>query len=662
LQGRPPNRGAAPAEDVVDSVDFPSLCEQHRPRLYALCLTRLRDPALADDVVQDVFAKAFAVLPRFDPRRPFWPWLASIAARECIDAHRRRVVATARHTELSVAAPLPSPTSTSQAALSRFEYAAVRREVERLAPRQRAALQLFAVDGWSYAEIADRLGCSIGTVKLLIVRARARLREARARLSAGLGGIGRGLGARLQGLWERAAGVASRSWPWSWPAGGTGAGGLEMSAALALVVTGSLLGMPAPSAGHPELSPSAGNPGVVAASMPSQAASAAPAAGDTRAWTEPAVQAQSRAAQRAAHDIADTVPLGDEGTASDDQPVQRFTVSPGYGTDRTVFAVDGEWRLTVSHDGGASWSRLRARGLEGARLLLPPEYPRDNRIFALGQAGLQSSDNDGDTFEVVAPGRWSDAALSPGFDAGDPTVLLVGGGLWRYDSRSGLTEPVLLDEPMAGHVVAGVRYDLADPRHRTVHLVSHRPLSSGVESGEGEQVVVMHTFHLGTCKLPVGPGPMSCTTERLRDGLTSFTGLVASPLAPGMLLVRGGSTLLVSTDGGRTFRATAPWEGKWLLHRDAAAVPGAAASFVVAFAGTDHDDPALLRTDDGGASWTPLPVDLPGFADGPERVRGAGSVAVTPTGRILAGGSDGGLACSVDGGRTWASLCPTPDA
>lgn len=56
-----------------------------------------------------------------------------------------------------------------------------------------------------------------------------------------------------------------------------------------------------------------------------------------------------------------------------------------------------------------------------------------------------------------------------------------------------------------------------------------------------------------------------------------------------------------------------------------------------------------------GVAPDSIRVPRPGFA------YGTWSVAVTPTGRLLASGSRGGLACSADGGATWATTCATPD-
>jgi RNA polymerase sigma-70 factor (ECF subfamily) len=649
LVGRSSSRGAPTATGAAGAAtDFEAFYEQYRRPLFAFCLARLGDRELAEDVVQEAFAKALAVLPRFDASRPFWPWLVSIAARECIDIHRKRVLTTSRHIELSLLAEVASPHSTAQVALDRLAYETVRSQVERLAPRQRAALQLFAFDGWSYADIADRLGCSVGTVKLLIVRARARLRDTQARVLAGLGSVLQGIRFRAQNL--------PRLVPWWVRPGGFSQREAESPAALVLLVIAGLAAVQSPSAGEaqrngepvpafPDPRPAVGRPAL------SSASTAAP-----QIPPEPVVQARGRTAQRAVQEAAAPTAIPPE-----EGLVQKITVSPGYDSDHTVFARDHG--LMVSRDGGASWSRLRALGLTATNLLLPPAYPHDGRLFAFGYWGLQLSDNDGDAFETVAPGTFVDGAMSPRFDAGDPSILLVTaatldeGAVLRYNGRTGLLEPLPAGPELAGHLVTGVRYDNADPDGRTVLLLSRRYVPG--PSTDDLDVAPGFRSYLSTCALLPESTLLHCTTRRLELDHSPMASLGAGTATGGshLLFVRDVFSLLLSSDGGRRFRPVTPWEGTAFDHanHDVATLPGSPASLLVAGVGS-LDGPALLRTDDAGASWTPLSVDVPGFH------RGAVAVAVTPTGRILAGGSDGGIACSVDGGRTWAPLCLTPDA
>jgi RNA polymerase sigma-70 factor (ECF subfamily) len=666
LPGRARSRGDD-REPVAacDPPDVDALYRRYREPLHALCTARLGDRVLAEDVAQDAFVKALVLLPRFDPARPFWPWLASIAGRECIDVHRRRVLAEARHEELAarLATTVPSDV-TARAGLARLAHDAVAAELGRLPARQRAALQLFAFDGWSYAEIADRLDCPVGTVGALVQRARARLRRAQAQVLAGLAAGRRRLVARWQDATERAAALL----PWAAALGGPWARGVEGLAGLAVVAAAGLVGALLPMADGASASAPGTTPSPVSSTdTPLPLDAARPASVAPRHVPpippEPVVQAHSRAVQRAAHETVAAIRPPSE--SSDESQVYSITVSPGYETDHTVFLTDGApVRLWVSHDGAASWSRLRALGFEDDTLLLPPAYPRDGRIFALGWRGLALSDNGGDTFELVAPGSFRLAAVSPGFDDGDPTVLLLGtGGLWRYDPATEPMEYIPFDEGLAGHEVVSLAYDPVDPDHRTVRLLS-QTLGFARSSLD-------YTAHLHTCTLPAAPGAVTGVRGAARLSCTSrqfpafFARGLVVPAAPGAVTaVSGHYHLLLSADGGETFRQASPWDGPWLRHNDVAALPGSPMSVIVARHAV-AGEPALLRTDDGGATWQPLYIDLPRFGPGRWSPGGAGRVAVTPTGRILASGINGdinGLACSVDGGRTWAPLCPTPDA
>jgi RNA polymerase sigma-70 factor (ECF subfamily) len=643
---------------VDDDLDVDTLYRRYRGALYSLCLARLHDPSLAEDVVQDVFAKAIAVLPRFDRRRPFWPWLASIAARECVDAHRRRVLALARHEEMSAAANAATSDVTSRAALGRVAQDLMSAEIDRLPPRQRIALQLFVFDGWSYADIAERLGCSVGTVGLLILRARAKLRHARARLLGGLGTVVRGLATRMNGVFERATARMGRFDPILGRLSGA-----DASASLAVLLTGMLGLSPAAEArAFSRATPAISVIGGTAPSMEEGRSPAAEAADEPMLWPEPIVQAHSRAVEQTLNEAAAPL-VPPSGEQLEDQHPRSATVSPGYDTDRTVFVVDGQSKVWVTRDGGASWSRLRALGATPHRILLPPAYPVDSRIFSIGLGGLEVSHNRGDSFETIGRGA-DDAVISPGFDHGEPTILLVlaAGGLALYDDRTGAVEPVLLDEHLTDHVVIGARYDPADPHHRTIDLVSRRPLVD---------LTRRPTTHVNQCTWPgrspdvLAPRPplrLTCTTSAVLEGFHATKAQLSAPNEPsGALFVRGDSDVLVSLDRGRTFQPVARWGALWLAPNDVAAIPSMPRSAILARDSRLGEAP-LLRTDDGGASWTPLDVDLPGFAPRTGSGGGAFGVVVTPTGRIIALGYHHGVACSVDGGRTWAPLCPTPDA
>jgi RNA polymerase sigma-70 factor (ECF subfamily) len=139
-----------------------------------VALSILRDEHDADDAAQDGLVAAWRSLERFDPERPFRPWLMRIVVNAARDLARRRTV---RQTEaLSPGTPAggASPEQESERALLRER---LRLALATLPERQRLVVTLFDAEGFSHAEIADLVGAPEGTVRSELFHARRALRE-----------------------------------------------------------------------------------------------------------------------------------------------------------------------------------------------------------------------------------------------------------------------------------------------------------------------------------------------------------------------------------------------------------------------------------------------------------------------------------------------------
>ena len=134
----------------------------------------LGDADEADDAAQDGVLQALVKLDRYDPTRPFGPWLLRIVANAAIDRRRRRTVRVARVLDDTVAGdhPLPDAEAERRALGERLRAA-----LDELPEQYRAALVLFDVEGYSQAEIAQILGMAPGTVRSAVFHARRRLRR-----------------------------------------------------------------------------------------------------------------------------------------------------------------------------------------------------------------------------------------------------------------------------------------------------------------------------------------------------------------------------------------------------------------------------------------------------------------------------------------------------
>ena len=137
--------------------------------VHGLSLRILRDPADAEDVVQEVFVQVWRQAGSFDPGRgSLQAWLCMIARSRALDRLRRR---SARREDPEDEAPAPGDSPTPEHTL------AVRKALLALPEEQRRALELAYYEGLTQSEIAQRLGHPLGTVKTRIRSAMIRLRE-----------------------------------------------------------------------------------------------------------------------------------------------------------------------------------------------------------------------------------------------------------------------------------------------------------------------------------------------------------------------------------------------------------------------------------------------------------------------------------------------------
>jgi RNA polymerase sigma factor (sigma-70 family) len=128
----------------------------------------------AEDVLQDVFVRAFGALRADERPVNVRAWLYRVAHNRCIDHLRRPVPAPADVFEMS-RTPLHDPVEDAQ---RREDLRRLVADVGRLPEQQRSALLMREIDGMSYADLATALDVTVPAVKSLLVRARVGLVEA----------------------------------------------------------------------------------------------------------------------------------------------------------------------------------------------------------------------------------------------------------------------------------------------------------------------------------------------------------------------------------------------------------------------------------------------------------------------------------------------------
>ena len=161
MQDPDPRTLARAREGDLDA--FEDLVRQYQADVWRFANHLTRDRALADDVTQEAFLRAYRFLGSYRGDAKFTSWLFRIVRNCGMDALRSRRSYLAKET------PLPAPATNPE---TRAELQAALREIS---DDHREPFLLIEVFGLSYQEAADVLGLKVGTVKSRMHRARLSL-------------------------------------------------------------------------------------------------------------------------------------------------------------------------------------------------------------------------------------------------------------------------------------------------------------------------------------------------------------------------------------------------------------------------------------------------------------------------------------------------------
>jgi RNA polymerase sigma-70 factor (ECF subfamily) len=173
-----------------DRAAFEPLVKKYQPRVFATARRYARRDTDVEDIVQDVFLKAYQKLETFRGDAPFEHWLMRLAARTCYDFLRERQ----RNRETSFAELsepetdwletfVAEPGNASEDADAAREL--VGRLLEALSPSARLVITMLEIEERSIKEIAELTGWSIPVVKVRAFRARAEMKKCLAKLARG---------------------------------------------------------------------------------------------------------------------------------------------------------------------------------------------------------------------------------------------------------------------------------------------------------------------------------------------------------------------------------------------------------------------------------------------------------------------------------------------
>jgi RNA polymerase sigma-70 factor (ECF subfamily) len=164
-----------------DEQAFATLFQQHKNRVYSVCLLMTKDVAEAEDLTQEAFLQVFRTVGSFRGDAAFSTWLYRVAVNTVLMKLRRR--------KSPPTVSLDEPVSPESPSLHRdfgkndpdltglVDRIALRRALEELPEGCRTIFALHEVEGYQHHEIAELLDCSIGNSKSQLHKAKLKMRD-----------------------------------------------------------------------------------------------------------------------------------------------------------------------------------------------------------------------------------------------------------------------------------------------------------------------------------------------------------------------------------------------------------------------------------------------------------------------------------------------------
>jgi RNA polymerase sigma-70 factor (ECF subfamily) len=167
-----------------DALAFEQLVIKYRSKVFSMIYGMVQNEQDAWDLAQEGFIKAWRSIHRFKGQASFYTWLYRIVTNVAIDSLRRKGFKKTAEFDDQIAAnevepgskTVPTPDPLPHQGLEREEIRQrIEQAISKLSPEHRAVIVMKEIEELQYSEIAETLGCSIGTVMSRLFYARKKL-------------------------------------------------------------------------------------------------------------------------------------------------------------------------------------------------------------------------------------------------------------------------------------------------------------------------------------------------------------------------------------------------------------------------------------------------------------------------------------------------------
>lgn len=160
-----------------DSAAFEELYQRHHRRVYSICLRMLQNASEAEDLTQDVFIQLYRKIGSFRGDSAFTTWLHRMAVNQVLMHFRKKNVKLEKTTEEGETPTQIVSGSNDPQRMQIVDKIALENAIKQLPEGYKAVFVLHDVEGYEHEEVAKILGCSVGTSKSQLHKARLKLRK-----------------------------------------------------------------------------------------------------------------------------------------------------------------------------------------------------------------------------------------------------------------------------------------------------------------------------------------------------------------------------------------------------------------------------------------------------------------------------------------------------